>query len=276
MVTLDFDKIDRYRISPGTGPSLSQRDSHEHALFPAGKRQAKRALKPLRKRIYHLQRLLYAERKRRLLIVIQSMDAGGKDSTVRHVFRNLVPQGVHVVSFVEPTGKELAHDYLWRIHRHVPAHGEIVIFNRSHYEDVLVVRVNDLVPRERWLKRCQHINDFERMLTDEGVTILKFFLHISKQEQKQQIKDRLHDPTKHWKFKPKDLEERQRWGEYMRAYEAVFKRTSTPWAPWHVIPGDRRWYRDLLIAHLTIRAMEDWRMQYPRPDENLGQIKIPD
>jgi PPK2 family polyphosphate:nucleotide phosphotransferase len=231
-------------------------------------------LQDLTNRLETLQELLYAQAKHKILIVLQAMDAGGKDGTIRHVFEGVNPQGVKVAGFKVPTPQELAHDYLWRIHQHTPGNGEIVIFNRSHYEDVLVVRVHELVPPSVWRKRYAQINDFERMLVEEGTTVLKFFLHISPDEQKERLQARLDDPTKHWKFSSGDLKERKRWPDYVKAYEAVLSRTSTEWAPWHIVPANRKWYRNLVIATTIVETLEGLKMSYPEPEENLENVVI--
>jgi PPK2 family polyphosphate:nucleotide phosphotransferase len=221
-------------------------------------------------RIGELQELLYAEHTRKVLIVLQGMDTSGKDGTVRKVLRETSPQGVRVVPFQKPTEVELAHDYLWRVHAQVPRRGELVVFNRSHYEDVLVVRVHSLVPKSVWKKRYEHINDFERMLTDEGTTILKFFLHISRDEQRERLQARLDDPTKRWKFEHGDLEERKFWDDYMRAYEDVLEKTSTSYAPWTIVPADRKFMRDFIVAGTVVKALEKLKMKYPDPPDVEG------
>jgi PPK2 family polyphosphate:nucleotide phosphotransferase len=208
------------------------------------------------------------------LVVLQAMDTGGKDGVIRHVFDGVNPQGVRVASFKVPTQEERDHDYLWRVHEKVPGAGEIVIFNRSHYEDVLVVRVHDLVPEKVWRKRYDHINHFERMLVDEGTTIVKFFLHIDLEEQKQRLQARLDEPNKRWKFSRGDLKERKLWPKYTRAYEEVLSRTSTEWAPWYIVPANRKWYRNLVIANVLLRTLDGMDMHYPDPDENLDGIVI--
>jgi PPK2 family polyphosphate:nucleotide phosphotransferase len=225
-------------------------------------------------RLDELQQVLFAEDKHRVLIVLQGMDTSGKDGTVRHVFRGVNPVGVDVANFKKPTDLELEHDYLWRVHAKAPRKGEIMIFNRSHYEDVLVVRVHDLVPQEVWERRYGHINDFERMLADEGTTILKFFLHISHDEQKARLQERLDNPDKNWKFEHGDVEERKRWDDYTEAYEAVLSRTSTDHAPWYVIPANRKWYRNLVISTILTERLEALDMQYPPPPDGLHKVKI--
>ena len=230
---------EKCRIPPKSKINLKDFDPNDTSLFDGGKKEAKAAMVELNQKLSELQELLYAEGKHKLLIILQAMDTGGKDGTIRSVFEGVNPQGVKVASFKTPTALELSHDYLWRIHQHTPARGEVVIFNRSQYEDVLVVRVHSLVPEEVWSKRYEHINAFERMLCDEGTTILKFYLHIDLKEQAKRFLARVEDPTKQWKFNPGDLSERERWHEYMHAYEDMLNRTSTAWAPWYVIPANK-------------------------------------
>lgn len=263
-----------YRVAPGTQVDLSLLDPADKSRFDGNKDAGKEVLKMLNSRLESLQELLYAEGKRKLLVILQAMDTGGKDGVIRHVFDGVNPQGVKVASFKKPTPRELAHDYLWRVHVHTPGSGEIIIFNRSHYEDVLVVRVHNLVPPEVWEKRYDHINAFEKMLADEGTTILKFFLHISKEEQKERLQARLDEPEKRWKFAVGDLKERAIWGEYIQAYEAVLSRTSTEWAPWYIVPSDRKWYRNLVIGSILVETLQNFKMQYPQPEENLDQVVI--
>lgn len=217
-------------------------------------------------RLADLQWALYAEEKRALLVVLQARDTGGKDGAIRKVFGPLDPQGCVVTSFKQPTPLELAHDFLWRVHLAVPPRGTIGVFNRSHYEDVLVVRVRKLVPTDVWQKRYEQINDFEQMLTANGVTILKFFLHISKDEQKKRLQARLEDPRKNWKFKAGDLDDRALWDSYTAAYEDALSKCSTPWAPWYVVPADKKAVRDYLISKVLVSALERMDPQYPRAD----------
>ncbi len=266
--------MDRYRVQPDTPLLLSERDPAEHLTFDEGKKVGLEYLGELTTRLGELQELLYAEAKHRLLMVLQATDTGGKDGVIRHVFRTVNPQGVKVSSFKAPSHSELAQDYLWRIHQQTPARGEIRIFNRSHYEDVLIVRVRNLVPEEVWQRRYQHINDFERMLVDEGTTIVKFYLHISKAEQAARLQDRLDDPAKHWKFSASDLAERKQWDAYQEAYEAMLSRTSTRWAPWYVIPSNSKWYRNLVIARLLVETLEGLGMSYPESTFNPAEIRI--
>jgi PPK2 family polyphosphate:nucleotide phosphotransferase len=227
----------------------------------------------LGRRIDELQDTLYAEGKRALLIVLQGRDTSGKDGTIRKVFGPLDPLGIVVASFKAPTPVELAHDYLWRIHQAVPPRGSIGVFNRSHYEDVLVVRVHGLVPEPVWRARYDQINAFERILSENGVTILKFFLHISRDEQRERLRARLEDPTKYWKFSAGDLKERERWDDYTTAYEEALARTSTAGAPWYVVPADKKFIRDLLVAQVVVDAMERMDLRYPGPPEGLEEFR---
>ena len=235
--------------------------------FGFTKESAARVLAPDLERLTQLQERLWAERKRRVLIVLQGMDASGKDGVIRHVMTALHPLGCRAQGFGVPSEVELAHDYLWRVHQVVPANGEIVIFNRSHYEDVLVVRVHGLVPKERWSRRYEQINAFEKALADEGTTILKFFIHIDQAEQLERFQARLDDPTKRWKFRSGDLDERALWGDYMAAYEDALRKCSTEEAPWFAIPGNRKWFRDLAIARIVADAIEALDPQYPSRDD---------
>ncbi len=224
---------------------------------------AERALAPLLEQLDRLQTALYAESKRALLIVLQGRDASGKDGLIRQVFGPLNSQGCVVSTFKRPTDHELAHDYLWRVHHSVPPRGTIGVFNRSHYEDVLAVRVHGLVPRNVWSKRYAQINAFEKMLSENGVTILKFMLHVSKSEQKKRLLERLHDPEKNWKFQAGDLAERRHWNAYTRAYRDALARTSTPWAPWFVVPADRKKLRDLLVARVVVNTLARMHPRFP-------------
>ena len=263
-----------YRIPPGTPVSLATLDPADSRLFDGDKDEGKRRAAELTGRLEHLQEILFAEGRHKVLVVLQAMDTGGKDGVIRHVFDGVNPQGVKVAAFKRPTPVELAHDYLWRVHAHTPGSGEITIFNRSHYEDVLAVRVHGLVPEETWSRRYDHINAFERMLADEGTTILKFFLHISREEQRERLQARLDDPEKHWKFSLGDLDERKRWDDYTAAYEAAISRTSTSWAPWFVVPADRKWYRNLVIGAALVEALEGLGMDYPPPEADLSGVVV--
>lgn len=263
--------MDIYRVEPGARVDLSEWDPADRSAFAGGEKKGRKRFKELNERLEALQELLYAEHKHKVLIVLQAMDTGGKDGVIRSVFEGVNPQGVRVASFKKPTPEELDHDFLWRIHRHAPARGEMVIFNRSHYEDVLVVRVHNLVPPEVWSRRYAHINEFERMLAEEGTLILKFFLHISREEQKERLQARLDDPTKHWKFNPADLDERKLWPQYMQAYEEAISKTSTDWAPWYIIPANRKWYRNLMIARLLVGTLQSLNIQLPQP---LSEVDV--
>lgn len=238
------------------------------------KSEAVKRLEKNHARLADLQYRLYAENRRALLIVLQAMDAGGKDGTIRHVMSGMNPQGCRVTSFKVPTPRELSHDFLWRIHLAVPPRGEIGIFNRSHYEDVLAVRVHELVPASVWKRRYAQINAFERMLTENDVRILKFFLHISKSEQKERLESRLKDPSKNWKLEPADIEERQHWGDYREAYEDVLCKCSTPWAPWFVIPANHKWYRNFAVSQIISETLAALRMRFPQPAFNPAKIRI--
>jgi PPK2 family polyphosphate:nucleotide phosphotransferase len=260
---------------PGQRVDLADYDPDYKGDYP-DKDAAEDQLKANRDRLRELQDMLWAESKHALLIILQAMDAGGKDSTIQHVMQGVNPQGVQVTSFKIPTAEELAHDFLWRVHQHTPERGTIGIFNRSHYEDVLVVRIENLVPPEVWKARYDHINHFERLLADSGVTILKFFLHISKDEQKKRFEDRLNEPDKNWKFARGDLKVREKWDQYMVAYEDALTRCNTDYAPWFIVPANRKWYRNLVISDTIIEALERLDMQYPEPEPDLDQIVIPD
>lgn len=227
------------------------------------KPEAKRELERQRARIVALQERLYADGRHGLLVVLQGMDASGKDGTVRHVFAGVNPQGIRVQSFKQPTPEEAAHDFLWRVHAAVPPHGVIGVFNRSHYEDVLVSRVHGRIPESVWRRRYREINDFERLLVDSGVTILKFCLRISRAEQHRRFERRLHDPEKFWKFSPADLREREFWDSYRRAYADMLAACSTEWAPWVVVPADHKWYRNLVVARAVVEALEGMDLRYP-------------
>lgn len=266
--------MDRYCIEPGATVDLTSWDPRDKGGFDGDKAAGKQVLHMLNERLEDLQELLYAEGKRKILVVLQATDTGGKDGVIRHVFDRVNPQGVKVANFKVPTPVELAHDYLWRVHQKTPARGEIVIFNRSHYEDVLVVRVHDLVPQSVWSRRYDHINAFEQMLADEGTTILKFFLHISKEEQKERLQARLDKPHKRWKFSRGDLKERELWDDYQAAYEDMLSKTSTPWAPWYLVPADRKWYRNLVVATTLVSTLQGFDMQYPAFEGDPEDIEI--
>ena len=265
-----------YKVKPNSKVDLSDWNPNDKGIYDGGKSEGKIKLQELNKQLEGLQELLFAESKNKVLVVLQGMDTSGKDGTIRHVFEGVNPQGVRVASFKVPTSEELAHDYLWRVHKQTPGKGEIVIFNRSHYEDVLVVRVHGLVPEKVWKKRFDQINNFERLLADEGTTIIKFYLHIDKIEQKERLQARLDTPEKQWKFNTGDLAERERWPDYSQAYEDVLSKTSTKWAPWYIVPSNRKWYRNLVIAQVLIHTLESLNMAYPKPEDNLDNVIIPD
>ena len=266
--------MERYLVEPGSAFHLSDLDPGERLSFDGNKALGNEYLEGLTRRLRTLQELLYAQGRHRVLMVLQAMDTGGKDGVIRHVFRSVNPQGVKVASFKAPSERELAHDYLWRIHRKTPARGEIRIFNRSHYEDVLVVRVRNLVPPEVWERRYDHIREFERMLADEGTIILKFFLHISKDEQARRLQARLDDPEKHWKFSPADLEERELWDAYQEAFQVALARTSTPSAPWYAVPANSKWYRNLVVARVLVDTLERLEMRFPESKMDLEGIRV--
>ncbi len=240
------------------------------------KGQTKKRLKKLNKQLLELQGLLYAESQHALLIVLQGMDTCGKDGTIRRVMSGINVQGCDVISFKVPTADELSRDFLWRAHRAVPPKGKIGIFNRSHYGDVLVVRVHNLVPESVWSQRYRQINDFERMLVENGTVVLKFFLHISKDEQKERLESRIEDPTKHWKIAASDIRERAYWDDYMQAYEVMLQKCSTEWAPWHIIPANKKWYRNLVITECIVDTLKKLDMRYPEPSVDVTKLRIDD
>lgn len=266
--------LERYRIRPGSKVDLDRFDADETAAFDGDKGAAQEVFDRLNDQLETLQELLWARQKERVLVILQGMDTAGKDGVIRHVFDGVNPSGVRVASFKVPTAEELAHDYLWRAHARVPAAGELVIFNRSHYEDVLVVRVHELVPKAVWQKRYRQIVDFERLLAETGTTILKLFLHISKAEQKRRLEARLADASKRWKFNAGDLKERTLWNDYQRAYEDALGKTSTIEAPWYVVPADRKWYRNYVIASLLVRTLSDLGMKRPKVGFDPNTIRI--
>jgi PPK2 family polyphosphate:nucleotide phosphotransferase len=265
---------DRYRVKPGADTRLDHWTTSGKKHTRLRKADAPELLAKANARLAAVQQLLYAEGKHKVLVVLQGMDTSGKDGTIRHVFHTVNPQGVTVASFKRPTDDELAHDYLWRTHQQTPASGHITIFNRSHYEDVLVVRVHDLVPKRTWKRRYGHIADFEQMLVDEGTTIVKFFLHISKDEQRARLQARIDTPEKNWKFETGDLAERELWNDYQAAYATALAKTSTKDAPWYIVPSDHKWLRNLLISQVLIERLEGLGMTYPPPDPSLASTVI--
>ncbi|WP_269523371.1 PPK2 family polyphosphate kinase [Coraliomargarita parva] len=271
---MSLQEFDRYLIRKGQNDKLARIESDPWNDLPDTKRKAREELSELHIRLAELQQRFFVDRSKKLLFVLQGMDTSGKNGTIKHVFRGVNPQGVHVASFDKPSSRELAHDYLWRVHKRTPANGEIMIFDRSHYEDVLAVRVNKLKPETIWRKRYKHINDLEQMLIDEGTTIIKFFLHIDQKTQKERLQERLDIPAKNWKFDPSDLVARSRWEEYETAYEEVFEKTGKPHAPWYVIPANKKWARNLLVARIVVACLEDMHLSYPKVDYDPSKVVI--
>lgn len=261
-------------IIAGGKTRLKEIETDSACSFKGDKAATVAILAQLNARLVELQNVLYAEHKHKILIVLQAMDTGGKDGVIRKVFSGVNPQGVRIASFKAPTAEELDHDYLWRVHQEMPGKGEIVVFNRSHYEDVLITRVHGWIDDRTAKRRFRQINDFEAMLVEEGTIILKFFLHISKDEQKRRLQERLDDESRTWKFNLGDLEERKKWAEYQGAYQDVLNATSSPHAPWYVVPADRKWVRDLYVSSVLVRALEQLEMRYPDPPAGLEKIVI--
>lgn len=253
---------------------LGKLSTNDDSLFPAGKDEHGPLLEELTHELKEQQNLLYAEDKNRLLVVIQAMDTGGKDGCVKSVFKMVDPQGIHVSAFKKPSEEEMAHDFLWRIHQHVPRNGMISVFNRSHYEDIIAVKVKKIFEEEVWKRRYRHVIEFERMLAEEGTKIVKIFLNISKSEQKERLQARLDNPAKHWKFNPDDLKDRAKWDEFMSTYEDVIEKTSTKHAPWYIIPADRKWYRNLAVTQIMIDALKSLNMKYPDPTWDPSEMKL--
>jgi PPK2 family polyphosphate:nucleotide phosphotransferase len=262
--------FERYRVLPGEEIDLSDLDPADTAAYE--QHEAEEELAGLVEQIAELQDRLYAEEERSVLVVLQGIDAAGKDSTVKHVFSGTNPQGVRVYSFKEPSNEEAAHDFLWRYHQHTPGRGMIHVFNRSHYEDVLVVRVKQLVEEELWRSRYESINDFERVLAREGTTIVKFFLHISKDAQLERFRERLEREDKHYKFSANDVRERRHWDDYQEAYQDALRATSTEWAPWYAIPSDHKWFRKLAVARIVASTLHQLDPKWPEPEEDLERF----
>jgi PPK2 family polyphosphate:nucleotide phosphotransferase len=265
--------MERFRVTHGKKFRLEDHDPADRG-DAGGKAAARAEVATLVERLDELQEKFYADGRHRLLVVLQGMDTAGKGGAIRRVFEGMNPSGVRVASFKAPTAPELARDFLWRIHAEVPGNGEITIFDRSHYEDVLIVRVHGLVPPERWQARYEHIRAWEQMLADEGTTIRKFFLHISHDEQKARLEARLADPAKHWKFRMGDLEERVHWDAYQEAYEEAIRRTATPDAPWYVVPANKKWHRDLVICRALVDTLESLDLEYPSPEGDLSGVTV--
>ncbi|MCM0082932.1 polyphosphate kinase 2 family protein [Geomonas sp. Red32] len=266
-----MDYLKRFMVEPGKKVKLDKidpsfKDRHQDHASAQGE------IDGYTSRLRELQYLLYAEGRHSLLIILQALDAGGKDGTINHVLGNMNPQGSRVCSFKAPTPKELAHDFLWRIHQEVPKAGEVVVFNRSQYEDVLAARVHQLVPKKIWQERYRQINDFEQLLAENGTRILKFYLHIGKEEQLRRFRQRLEDPARHWKISEADYREREHWEEYQDAYEDALSLCSTPHAPWFVIPADHKWFRNLAVSQIVVRTLESLKMSFPEPAVDLAEI----
>lgn len=263
----------KLRVPPGSKVRLADWDPDEtfgHAKGPQVERLTAKTIA----RLDELQNVLWATRERAVLVVLQSPDAGGKDGTIRHVMSGMNPQGCRVTAFRPPTPQELAHDFLWRVHAAVPARGEVGIFNRSHYEDVLAARVRRLVPPAVWSRRYEQINNFERLLAENSVTILKFFLHISKQEQKRRFAARIADRSKQWKLAKSDLEDRERWKDYVAAYEEALGRCSTAAAPWFIIPANKKWFRNLAVSTIMVETLEAMKLEFPPPDFDVSRVRL--
>ncbi len=263
---------ERFRVPPGTAVKLEDIDPR-FKNHHEGHKEAAKEIEHYQQRLRELQELLYADGRRSLLICLQALDAGGKDGTINHILGSMNPQGCKVVGFKQPSAVELAHDFLWRIHRAVPARGEVTIFNRSHYEDVLIARVHNLVPEEIWSRRYDRINAFESGLVEDDTHILKFYLHISKGEQLKRFKDRLDDPAKQWKISEADYKERTYWDDYTAAYEDALSRCSTEHAPWFIIPADHKWFRNLAVARIVVEHLEGLKMTFPPPSVDIEHIR---
>jgi PPK2 family polyphosphate:nucleotide phosphotransferase len=265
--------IEQIRIEPGTHANLAERDPRD-TLGLEGKEKAKERLAELANRLERLQRRLYAEARRSVVLVLQGLDASGKDGVIRAVFEGVNPQGCHVASFKAPTSGELMHDYLWRIHAACPERGDIGIFNRSHYEDLVAARILGLVPKEVWSRRPAHVREFERLLTDEGTTVVKVFLHVSKEMQVERFRERIANPEKQWKFRKADLDVHSRYDEYIGVYEETITETSTEWAPWNVVPADRNWVKATAVATLLVHTLDKLDPQFPPPEPGIEQLRI--
>lgn len=268
------DLVAATRVKPGSENKLS--DAKAAQTFGWDEDTARTESQRLARELSELQYRLYADGRFALLMVLQAIDGGGKDSTIRHVCGAFNPQGCVVTSFKAPGAEELRHDYLWRIHQHVPMKGEVGVFNRSHYEDVLVVRVDELVPKAVWKQRYGQINDFERLLVECNVHVVKIFLHLSRAEQKRRFEDRIHEPRKQWKFDPQDLKKRAQWKEYRQAYRDMLSRCSTKHAPWHVIPADNKWLRDLAVSQILHQALSDLPLKFPKPKFDPRKVRVAD
>jgi PPK2 family polyphosphate:nucleotide phosphotransferase len=267
---MDYRK--EFRVDPHSKVKLGKLDPAYKSKHESPD-EAKQEIDGYLRKLFKQQALLYAEHKHSILVVLQALDAGGKDGTIKHVFTALNPQGATVANFKQPTATELAHDFLWRIHPHAPGKGEIVIFNRSHYEDVLVTRVHKLIDKDVWTERYESIRDFEALLADSGTSIIKFFLHISKEEQLTRFAQRLDDPNRNWKISESDYSERALWDDYIAAFEDAIEATSTKHAPWYVIPSNHKWFRNLAVSQIMADTMEDLKLAFPRPAVNLTEMR---
>ena len=264
--------IEALRVEPGTAARLAERDPGD--LLDLDKARGAKLREGLDRRLDTLQQRLFAEGMRSVLLVLQGLDASGKDGVIRSVFRGLSPQGCHVASFRAPTATELAHDYLWRVHAQLPERGEIGIFNRSHYEDVVTVRMRNLAPEPVWRRRTGHVREWERMLADEGTALVKVFLHVSKDEQRSRLQERIDDPEKRWKFRHEDLRVHDEFEAWIAAYDEAITQTSTEWAPWHVVPADRNWAKALAVAELLCATLEALDPQLPEPEAGLEGLRV--
>ena len=265
--------ISDMRVMPGAKVRLRSISTDD--TFGWEKKSALKELEKVKARLDILQQRLFAEERRSMLLVLQAMDAAGKDGTIRSILSGLNPAGVSIAPFGVPGGPETEHDYLWRVHAQAPAKGRIVVFNRSHYEDVLVVRVKGFAPRPVWMRRYEHIREFEELLVDEGTTVVKCFLHVSKDVQRERLQERIDDPEKRWKFRMGDLDDRALWPQYQKAYEDALTRTSTDRAPWYVVPADRNWVRNLAVAKILLRHLEKIDPQLPAPEEGIEGVVVP-
>lgn len=262
----------RFMVEPGAKVNLRKIDPDDTAGLNS-KKTATKKLEQVTQRLTELQYQLYAENKQSLLIVLQAMDAGGKDGTINHVLAPMNPQGCRVQAFKVPSAEERAHDFLWRVHKAAPKNGEVVIFNRSHYEDVLIARVHDLVPKTVWSKRYEYINDFEKLLAAHNTRIVKLYLHISKEEQLDRFEDRLEEPDKHWKISDSDYSERQHWNDYQKAFEDALSKCSTKHAPWYIIPANHKWFRNLAVSEILVETMKAMKPQIPDPSVDIEAIR---
>ena len=267
---MDYRK--ELRVEPEAKVKLDKRDPAYTGKHKSH-HDATKEIETYLQKLFRQQNLLYAERRHAILVVLQGLDAGGKDGTIKHVFTALNPQGTFVTSFKQPTPAELAHDFLWRVHQHAPGKGEIAIFNRSHYEDVLVTRVHKTIDKKTWTERYQRIREFESLLAENGTTILKFFLHISQEEQLERFAQRLDDPNRNWKISESDYAERPFWDDYIEAFEDAIRATSTKEAPWYVIPSNQKWFRNLAVSQIMADTMEDLRLSFPPPSVDLAVIR---